>query len=206
MNISSSFNSLPEESPNLKYSNLKTSKEEIIITDSESETDIAWEGALTCPCGRPYILLKIDEVQVSKNKELQPLAAYVHCPVHRRVRRIYLPYSRLSEWIGAAGNRFFRCNICGEPAQPKRSGVKGHFTVVLLECPTHGVKDNKRILWSPIYTSAKAVNEINIAEALPLEDLFEEPGEESALICPRCQTENDEDARFCAYCGAQFNL
>ncbi len=134
------------------------------------------------------------------------MAAYVRCPVHRRVRRIFLPYSRLSEWIGPAGNRLFRCNICGEPAQPKRSGIKGHFTVVLLECPTHGVKDNKRILWSPIYTSAKAVNEIHMAESLPLQDLFDEPEEDSALICPRCQTENDEDARFCAYCGIQFDL
>jgi len=68
------------------------------------------------------------------------------------------------------------------------------------------VNDNKRILWSPIYTAAKAVNEIHMAETLPLQDLFEEPEGESALICPRCQTENDEDSRFCAYCGAQLNL
>ncbi|MFX1565174.1 MAG: zinc ribbon domain-containing protein [Promethearchaeota archaeon] len=122
------------------------------------------------------------------------------------MRRIFLPYSRLSEWIAAVGNRFFRCNICGEPAQPKRSGIKGHFTVVLLECPTHGVKDNKRILWSPIYTSAKAVNEIHMTESLPLQDLFEEPEEDTVLICPSCKTENDADARFCAYCGAQFDL
>jgi hypothetical protein len=206
MNTFSSSKSLNDKALNLKYSDSRTSKEEPIITGTESETTIAWEGALTCPCGRPYILLKVDEVQISKNKELQPLAAYVRCPIHRRVRRIFLPYSRLSEWISAVGNRFFRCNICGEPAQPKKSGIKGHFTVVLLECPTHGIQDNKRILWSPIYSSAKAVNEIQITEALPLQDLFEEPEGESALICPRCQTENDEDARFCAYCGAQLNL
>ncbi|MFW9830498.1 MAG: zinc ribbon domain-containing protein [Candidatus Thorarchaeota archaeon] len=144
---------------------------------------------------------------MSKNKELQPLAAYVRCPVHRRVRRLFLPYSRLTEWIGAAGNRLFRCNICGEPAQPKRAGIKGHFTVVLLDCSKHGTKDNKRVLWSPIYTSAKAVNEIQLLEASPLEAIFEDAEDDtSGLICPRCKTENDEDARFCAYCGMQFEL
>ena len=206
MSTSSSSKSRIAESPNLKYSDLKTSKEALIITATESENNVAWEGVLTCTCGRPYILLKVDEVQVSKDQELQPIAAYVRCPVHRRVRRIFLPYSRLSEWIGAVANWLFRCNTCGVKARPKRSGVKGHFTGVLLECPTHGINDNKRILWSPIYTSAKAVNEIHMAESLPLQDLFDESDEKSALICPRCQTENDADARFCAYCGTQFHL
>ncbi len=134
------------------------------------------------------------------------MAAYVRCPIHRRVRRLFLPYSRLSEWVGAAGNRLFRCNTCGALAQPKKSGLKGHFTVVLLDCPTHGVKDNKRILWSPIYTAAKAVAEIQLAEESTLPELFDEPDEGTSLICPRCHTENDEDARFCAYCGTQFDL
>ena len=168
---------------------------------------MAWKGALTCTCGRPYILLKVDEVQTSKQKEMEPIAAYVRCPIHRRVRRVFLPYSRLTEWISAVSNRLFRCNLCGAPAKPKKAAMKGHFTVVLLNCPTHGVKDNKRILWTPIYTSAKAVNEIQLAEASPLEDIFDETDVGSeGLVCPRCQTENDEDARFCAYCGLKFDL
>lgn len=163
---------------------------------------IAWEGALTCPCRRPYILLKVDEILVTKNRELQPLAVYVRCPVHRRVRRLFLPYSQLAEWIGAVANRFFRCNTCGAPSKLAKVGVKGHFSVVLLSCPVHGTNDNKRVLWSPIYTSARAVQEIQLTEASPVEELFDE-GEETgvALTCPRCGTENDRDARFCAYCG-----
>ncbi|MDO8123012.1 MAG: zinc ribbon domain-containing protein [Candidatus Hermodarchaeota archaeon] len=135
------------------------------------------------------------------------MAAYVRCPVHRRVRRLFLPYSRLTEWIGAAGNRLFRCNTCGNPAQPKKAGIKGHFTVVLLDCPTHGTKDNKRILWSPIYTSAKAINEIHLTETSPMQEIFDDTDETApSILCPRCQTENDEDARFCAYCGIQFDI
>ncbi len=143
---------------------------------------------------------------MSKNKELQPLAAYVRCPIHRRVRRLFLPYSRLTEWISAAGNRLFRCNFCGEPAKPKTAAIKGHFTVVLIDCPTHGTKENKRILWSPIYTSAKAIHEIQLAESSPLPEIFDTEDIPSAIICPQCKTENDEDARFCAYCGTQFDL
>lgn len=135
------------------------------------------------------------------------MAAYVRCPVHRRVRRLFLPYSRLTEWISAAGNRLFRCNTCGNPAQPKKAGIKGHFTVVLLDCPTHGTKDNKRILWSPIYTSAKAINEIKLTETSPMQEIFDDTDEPTpSILCPRCQTENDEDARFCAYCGTQFDI
>ncbi|MFX0170143.1 MAG: zinc ribbon domain-containing protein [Candidatus Hodarchaeota archaeon] len=79
--------------------------------------------------------------------------------------------------------------------------------MVLLNCPVHGVQDNKRILWTPIYTSAKAVNEIQLTETSILEDIFEDTDATSTtLICPHCKTENDEDARFCAYCGAQFDL
>ena len=163
---------------------------------------VAWEGALTCPCGRPYILLKVDEVLVTKNRELQPLAVYVRCPVHRRVRRLFLPYSQLAEWIGAVASRLFRCNTCGAQSKLAKVGVKGHFSVLLLSCPVHGTSDNKRVLWSPIYTSARAVQEIQLTEASPVEELFEE-GEESDSVptCPHCGTENDRDARFCAYCG-----
>jgi hypothetical protein len=177
------------------------------MTSNDVDTDIAWEGALTCPCGRPYILLKIDELQVTKKTELQPLATYVRCPVHRRVKRLFLPYSRLSEWIGAVGNRLFRCNICGESAEPQKAAIKGHFTVILLHCPIHGTKDNKRALWSPIYTSAKAVHEIHLTEMSPMPELFDEEEESiSSIICPKCHTENDADARYCAYCGAQFDI
>ena len=152
-------------------------------------------------------MLKVDEVQVSKNRELQPLAAYVRCPIHRRVRRLFLPYSRLTEWIGAVGNRFFRCNICGKPAQPKKAALKGHFTVVLLECPIHGTQDNKRVLWSPVYTSAKAITEIKLTEATSLQEIFDAAENDThQIICPKCQTENDEDARFCSYCGTKFNF
>lgn len=168
----------------------------------DPDSDTAWLGALTCPCGRPYILLKVDELQITKNRELQPLATYVRCPVHRRVRRLLLPYSRLTEWIGAAANRLFRCNSCGEPAKPKKIAIKGHFTIVLLECPLHGSEDNKRILWSPIYSSAKAIQEIHLAEAPPITSLLDDTEESIELpICPECGTENDSDARYCAYCG-----
>lgn len=172
------------------------------MSGSDEESDIAWQGALTCPCGQPYILLKIDEIQVTKNRELQPLATYVRCPVHRRVRRLFLPYSRLTEWIGPVANRLFRCNTCGEPAKPQKAAIKGHFTIVLLECPLHGTADNKRILWSPIYTSAKAVQEIHLIETPIIGSLLEEDEESPRLpICPSCGTENDLDARYCAYCG-----
>ncbi len=170
------------------------------MSESGETSDIAWQGALTCPCGRPYILLKIDEVVVSKNKELQPLATYVRCPVHRRVRRLFLPYSRLTEWIGAVADRVFRCNHCGEPAEPRKAATKGHFSIVLIDCPDHGVDDNKRILWSPIYTAAKAVQEIKLVETPELEVLLDED-EDILPICPKCGTENDADARYCAYCG-----
>jgi rRNA maturation endonuclease Nob1 len=40
-----------------------------------------------------------------------------------------------------------------------------------------------------------------------MQEIFDDTDETTpAIICPRCQTENDEDARFCAYCGAQFDL
>lgn len=177
------------------------------MTAGETNSDLAWEGALTCPCGRPYILLKVDELLVTKKKELQPLATYVRCPVHRRVRRLFLPYSRLTEWVGAVGDRLFRCNTCGEPAHPKKAAIKGHFTVVLIDCQVHGIEDNKRILWSPIYTSAKAIHEIQLAEASPTPELFEETEDaQTSIICPQCKTENDNDARYCAYCGALLAL
>ena len=174
------------------------------MSPTELDSDVVWEGALTCPCGRPYIVLKVDELQVTKNRELQALATYVRCPVHRRVRRLFLPYSRLTEWIGAVGDRLFRCNACGERAHLQRAGVRGHFSVILLDCPLHGNKDNKRILWSPIYTSAKAIQEIHLTEDSPITDVFDESlDSEPTLICTKCQTENDSDARFCAYCGAR---
>ena len=166
----------------------------------------AWEGALTCPCGRPYILLKVEEAYLTKDRELQPLAVYVRCPVHRRVRRLLLPYSRMSEWIGAVADRLFRCNICGAPAQPRRVAIKGHWTVILLECPSHGVRDNKRALWSPIYTAAKAIWEIKLAEKLPMGELLGEEEPVLPSVCHRCGTENDPDARFCAYCGERLEI
>jgi len=175
------------------------------VNEDSSLVETAWEGALTCPCGRPYILLKVDEARLTRDKELQPLAVYVRCPVHRRVRRLLLPYSRMSEWIGAVADRLFRCNTCGAPAHPQKVAIKGHWTVVLLECPTHGTRDNKRALWSPIYTAAKAVWEIRLAEALPAAELLGEGGEPALpSVCPHCGTENDPDARFCAYCGERL--
>lgn len=168
------------------------------MTSSDVDSETAWEGALTCPCGRPYIILKVDEVLVTKSHELQPLATYVRCPVHRRVRRIFLPYSRLSEWIGPVSDRLFRCNTCGKSSQLKKIAIKGHFTAILLNCPVHGTKDNKRTLWSPIFTSAKGIKEIQLAETPPISDLLEE---DIRRLCPRCGTENDSDARFCISCG-----
>jgi len=168
------------------------------MTTSDTDSSMVWNGALTCPCGRPYILLKINEVLITKSRELQPLATYVRCPVHRRVRRIFLPYSRLSEWIGPVSDRLFRCNTCGSPSQLQKIAIKGHFTAVLLNCPKHGTNDNKRLLWSPIFTAAKGIKEIQLAEKLPISDIFEEDVER---ICPHCGTENDSDAMYCAFCG-----
>ncbi|MFX1473951.1 MAG: hypothetical protein ACFFCO_00525 [Promethearchaeota archaeon] len=174
------------------------------MTADQTVGEAAWEGALTCTCGRPYILLKVDEAQTSKRRELQPLAVYVRCPVHRKATRILLPYSQLSEWIGAAADRLFRCNTCGAPAFPQKVGVKGHWTILLLECPTHGTKDNKRILWTPIYTAARAVQEIAKTETTLEEELFEEEDVFLPRVCPHCYRDNDADARYCAFCGQRI--
>lgn len=178
------------------------------MAEDRTVGEAAWEGVLTCTCGRPYILLKVDEAQTSKRRELQPLAVYVRCRVHRKATRILLPYSQLSEWIGAAADRLFRCNTCGTTAFLQKVGVKGHWTILLLRCPTHGTKDNKRILWTPIFTAARAVQEITrVEETLAEEEAFFEE-EETLLprVCPHCYRDNDSDARYCAFCGQRVDL
>jgi hypothetical protein len=149
----------------------------------------------------------VDEAQTSKRRELQPLAVYVRCPVHRKAKRQLLPYSQLSEWISAVANRLFRCNTCGKPAYPEKIGVKGHWTILLLKCPIHGTKDNKRVLWTPIFTAARAVQEIAKAEETLAEEeaFFEEEDPLLPRVCPHCYRDNDYDARFCAFCGERVD-
>lgn len=72
------------------------------------------------------------------------------CPEHGG-RKFEIPYGRKDLILSLIHNGVFRCYECGQQAPLDHKKISGNWTLVKLNCPTHGNKLPYQKIWGTIY-------------------------------------------------------
>ncbi len=76
----------------------------------------------------------------------------VMCPNDHTREAIRLSLEMRDQWIGQVADNIYRCAICGvRIPNPTRIVRDGRWMVLIMECPTHGLKEAKRYIIDTIY-------------------------------------------------------
>ncbi|MFX1494075.1 MAG: zinc-ribbon domain-containing protein [Promethearchaeota archaeon] len=125
------------------------------------------------------------------------------CPIHGG-RKYAVPLMQKDDFMPYIRDAIFRCYKCGEEATVDYVKVKGPWSLIRCNCPTHRNKLPFYKIWSSIY------NEIS-SEGLEVQPPMEpRPTEQEPTIgeqkefCPHCGTPLRGIEKFCGSCGAEL--
>ncbi|TFG25680.1 MAG: zinc ribbon domain-containing protein [Promethearchaeota archaeon] len=135
------------------------------------------------------------------------------CPTHGG-RVIKIPIMRKDVVSHLLHDGVFRCIKCGQQAPVHNLRVSGPWTLIRLNCPTHGIKVSELKIWSIIYSEITIKHgaepqfappqkiEVEPVESAPLEKPPTTNGEKK--FCPNCGVKLDGIETFCGACGAEI--
>jgi hypothetical protein len=91
----------------------------------------------------------------------------VMCPNDHTREAIRLSLEHRDQWIGQVADNIYRCAICGERIPtPSRIVREGRWMVLIMECPTHGLKEAKRYIIDTLYPVIQNLHQ-NVGGPLP---------------------------------------
>ena len=91
----------------------------------------------------------------------------VMCPNDHTREAIRLSLESRDQWIGQVADTIFRCCICGvRIPNPSKIVRDGRWMVLIMECPTHGLREAKRYIIDTIYPVIQNLHQ-NLGGPLP---------------------------------------
>ena len=138
-------------------------------------------------------------------------------------RVIKVPLIQKDLFLNLIRDNLFLCYKCGQPASVESTKLTGPWTILKLNCPTHGTKLPDQKIWNSIYgeiSSGAGQPSIKIPQQT-IEEKFPEAPPESmldetpqvepiitsrgkALFCPNCGTQIKGNEKFCGTCGTEL--
>jgi hypothetical protein len=91
----------------------------------------------------------------------------VMCPNDHTREAIRLSLEARDQWIGQVADNIYKCSYCGQRiANPARIIRDGRWMVLIMECPTHGLKEPKRYIIDTLYPIIQNLHQ-NVGGPLP---------------------------------------
>ncbi len=141
------------------------------------------------------------------------------CPDHGG-RQFKIPLMRKDGVIPLFHDGFFRCFKCGAQAPVANKRNSGPWTLIRLNCPTHGVKIPELKIWGTVYSEVTqnhgegpggavqipaAPQPVAPAPVVPeIAEKQPTPTPEKKF-CPNCGTPLEGIEAFCGTCGAEID-
>ena len=119
------------------------------------------------------------------------------CPKHGS-RSFRVPYLQEEFYIHLLQSAVFRCFKCGQDAKVDQVKIKGPYTLLKCNCPTHGNKLPFQKIWSTVYSKISSKDYTTPQPAQP-------PPSNENKFCPICGTQIEGTGRFCGNCGAEID-
>jgi len=145
-----------------------------------------------------------------------------NCPKHG-ARVIKVPLIQKNLYLNLIRDNIFLCPKCGQPATIESVKLSGPWTMLKLNCTTHGTKLPVQKIWNSIYgeissgagqpspqipkqTIVEKASEIPpklILNKTPQEEPVTPPSGE-AMFCPNCGAQIKGNEKFCGTCGVEI--
>jgi len=129
------------------------------------------------------------------------------CPNHG-ARSFRVPYLQERYYIDLLRRGVFQCFKCGQEATEDQVKIKGPYTLLKCNCPTHGNKLPFQKIWSSVYSeiSSKGHTTPQSAEAQPTQPQLGQPiSSDENKFCSNCGTQIEGTGRFCGNCGSEID-
>jgi len=154
-------------------------------------------------CPRCGAMGAIYVLKVAGNK----MVVKQRCPIHGG-RSFNIPTMQKDLFLPYIKDSIFRCYKCGQEAKVDFLKVKGPWTLIKCDCPTHGKNLPTQKIWTSIYNEISAPS-LQEPATPPLESVetqteAEPSPSEEKKFCPNCGEPITGEENFCGACGSKL--